>query len=241
MIRILENLKMGLALLFTGSAFIFTACWLGTSQALAWTAGDVSTFQQANQEYRAGHFNKAADLYKELLETYPRLAVVYYNLGNSYFREGKLGEAILAYERARYYEPRDEDIQFNLNYARGLLEYRVEDKRNWYIRAGEQFLENFTEEEIDLIWLGAFFLFILSWCFMLFFRRGTPWGWRRKFLLWLSVLFFILSIAKEVETRMIRDAIVMAKGTDVRYGPTESDQVAFRLGEGIKVYVVDQR
>ncbi len=209
--------------------------------AWSWTSAEAAKFQEANREYRAEHFDKAIELYQELLKEHPRQAVFYYNLGNSYFREKQLGEAILAYERARFYEPRDKDIEFNLNYVRGLLEYRVEDKRNGYIRAGEQLLEKFTEEEIDLLWLGTYFFFVISWVFVLFFRRRALWGWKRKTLLMLSGIFFLLSIAKDVETRVMRDAIVMAKDAEVRYGPSESDQTAFRLGVGIKVYVVDQR
>ncbi|MEK7243343.1 MAG: tetratricopeptide repeat protein [Thermodesulfobacteriota bacterium] len=61
-------------------------------------------------------------------------AVFFYNLGNSYFKTKKIGLAILAYERARLLEPRNSDILYNLNYAKGILEYKIEDKRNWYLK-----------------------------------------------------------------------------------------------------------
>ena len=49
------------------------------------------------------------------------------------------------------------------------------------------------------------------------------------------------TLAKQIDTSVMRDAIVMSKEAEVRYGPSENDQVAFRLGEGLKVYVVDHR
>ncbi len=232
-IRNHKTLVIGYSLL---AGLLFLAC-----PAWSWTSGEASKFQEAGKEYRAGHFDKAISLYQELLKEHPREAVFLYNLGNSYFRKGKLGEAILAYERARFYEPRDKDIEFNLNYTHGLLEYRVEDKRNWYIRAGEEVLKKFTEEEVDLLGLVSYFLFVSGWLFCLFFRQRMPWGWKRKTLLLISVVFLLLSIAKDVEVRVMRDAIVMTKEAEVRYGPSESDQIAFRVGEGIKVYVVDHR
>ena len=207
----------------------------------AWTAAEAQEFQKANENYRKGRFEEALESYDKLLREYPQDANLYYNLGNSYFRKGDLGKAILAYERARFFEPRGWDIQENLNYARGLLEYRIEDKRNWYLRAGEKMMEQFTEQEIQLVGLIIYFLFVGSWSFVLFFHRGAPWGWKRKTLLALTVLAFILSLAKQIETRVIKDAIIMTKEAEVRYGPSENDQVALRLGEGLKVYVVDRR
>ena len=37
------------------------------------------------------------------------------------------------------------------------------------------------------------------------------------------------------------DAMVMAKNSEVRYGPSPSDQIVFKMGEGLKVYVMDER
>ena len=54
----------------------------------------------------------------------------------------------------------------------------------------------------------------------------------------LSILTFA---AKRVEVRVMRDAIVMVKKAEARFGPSDGDRVAFRLGGGLKVFVVDHR
>jgi tetratricopeptide (TPR) repeat protein len=207
----------------------------------AWTAEERAQFQKANDDYRAGQFREAISLYEGLSKNHPYAAALYYNLGDSYFRAGELSQAILAFERARLLEPRNQDILKNLSYVRGLLEYRIEDKRNWYIQAGEKMLEYFTEQEIGFLWMLTYALLMMSWVGVLFLRRGSLWGWPSRILLVLTVLFFALFAAKQIETRMIRNAIVTAKTAEVRYGPAESDQVAFRLGGGLTVYVVDRR
>src|ERR1041385_4838407 len=91
---------------------IVAAIWLlGLSTAVAATSDD---FKAANQLYDAGKFAEAAAVYEKLE---PKTAHVYYNLGNAWFRQGKMGLAVLNYERARRLAPRDPDILANLKFA----------------------------------------------------------------------------------------------------------------------------
>lgn len=70
--------------------------------------------------------NKAIALYQKAAMRYERLVTeygirngqLYYNIGNTYVRMGKLGRAILNYRRAKLYIPNDVNLDQNLNYAR---------------------------------------------------------------------------------------------------------------------------
>ncbi|MCM8775684.1 MAG: tetratricopeptide repeat protein [Candidatus Omnitrophica bacterium] len=212
-----------------------------TAACRAWTRDDLSQFKKANQAFREGRYEDAAAIYTDLTEKYPDTATFYYNLGNSLYRMGVLGRALLNFERARFFEPRNGDIRYNLNYVRGFLEYQIEDKRNWYLKFAEIVLEQFTEKEAVFLLLSAYFIFMASWLVVLIFRHGAPWGWKRKTLFALFMIVVIVNVAKHIETRVIRDAVVLDKRVEVRYGPSVSDQVAFRLGEGLRVYVLDSR
>ena len=117
----------------------------------------------------------------------------------------------------------------------------MEDKRNWYLRAGEDFLQKWTVREIRILCLGLWFFFLLSWLLILFFRPQTGWTDFRKFLLILCLVSSALVGLKHVEVQMMKDAILMDKEVEFRYGPSESDQVAFRLSEGVKVQILDSR
>jgi len=213
-----------------------------STQAWSLSSEDAAQFEKANNLYREKQFLEASRIYEVLSSQYPKTAAFYFNLGNSQFRSRNIGKSILAYERALMLDPRNSDIQNNLAYVRGQLEYRIDDKRNWYIRAGEKALQHFTEEEIRALFLLSFALFAMSWSFVLFFSKGDKsWGWKRKTLLGMTILFFLLAIAKQIETSVIRDAVVMNKEAQVRYGPSDTDRLAFKLGEGLKVFVVDHR
>ncbi|MFC1683828.1 tetratricopeptide repeat protein [Candidatus Zixiibacteriota bacterium] len=77
-------------------------------------------FQQANQAYQDGQYGQAISLYSQILESGVTNGSVYYNLGNAYFKDNQLGQAILSYERAKRLLPRDADVTANLALANEL-------------------------------------------------------------------------------------------------------------------------
>ncbi len=221
--------------LFAGVLFVCTAA------AAALPAPDNALFEKANKLYYGEKYAEAQKIYSDLLERYPSHGALAYNLGNTDYRLGKTGPAILAYEKALLQEPRNPDILKNLRYVQDALEYRLEDKRNWYLRAAELTLQRLTEQEVALVLGLAYLFFMLGLLLPLFFRGGLRFGSVQKVLTVVLAVALMLYAAKRIEMRVIRDAIVMAKKADVRYGPSEGDRIAFKLGEGLKVYVVDRR
>ena len=211
------------------------------TQAVAAQTGDpASIFRQANAAYRGGDYAQAAMLYESLIAQGKKDAAIFYNLGNVYFKQGRIGPAMVQFERAKKLNPRDRDITANLSYVKGLLEYRVEDKRNWYLRALDIAFAAFTEKEVGILSLALGLLFWLSWALSLYFRPETSWGWKRKTLLVLTVVAFSFWSLKEFHDLRVKEAIVSKPQAAVRYGPSYKDQVALRLGEGIKVRVAQQ-
>jgi tetratricopeptide (TPR) repeat protein len=198
-------------------------------------------FQEANTSYRTGDYAKAAELYESLLEQKPRVAAFYYDLANTYVRLGKLSRAILNYEKALRLDPRNGDIRENLRYTRGLLEYRVEDTRNWYLKATEAVLKYTTEREVYAVVLAVLFVFLAGGILYFLSGRGVFWNSWQQFVFIVLLLVALVAFGKQVQSNVIRDAIVMQKECEARYGPSEHDQVAFRMGEGIKVFVIDRR
>jgi tetratricopeptide (TPR) repeat protein len=206
-------------------------------------AGPVTAriFQDANTSYRTGDFEKAAELYESLIAEEPRVAVFYYDLANTYVRLGKLSQAILNYEKALRLDPRNADVRENLRYTRGLLEYRVEDARNWYLKATEVVLKYATEREIYTVVLALLFIFLAGGVLYFLTGRGVFWNPWQQFVFIVLLLAALVAFGKQVQSNLIRDAIVMQKECEARYGPSEHDQVAFKMGEGIKVFVMDRR
>lgn len=84
----------------------------------------------AARSYDTGDYESAAATYRRLLEEPDgRLdrAALQYNLGNAEYRAGRLGLAMLHWERALALRPGDEDARRNLALARELLDRRLTD------------------------------------------------------------------------------------------------------------------
>ncbi len=83
-------------------------------------------YSEGNDLYRRGEFASARTRYLAAAGTGVRDARLFYNLGNACFKDGRLGEAVVWYERARRLAPRDEDVLANLRFLRRVKRDREE-------------------------------------------------------------------------------------------------------------------
>lgn len=75
--------------------------------------------------YKQGKYQEARDVYEKGLTLEPQEELkpeLLYNLGNAQFRLGKYQEALDNYEKALNLTPEDEDVQFNYELVKKLLE-----------------------------------------------------------------------------------------------------------------------
>ena len=82
-------------------------------------------FQTANTRYNDSDYLGAIRLYEEIVAEKWQSGYLYYNLGNSYFRAGMIGQSIWAYNRALKLSPRFENIKYNLEIANSKIKDRV--------------------------------------------------------------------------------------------------------------------
>lgn len=99
-----------------------------------------SAFAAANRAYKQGRYDQAIPLYEALVATGVVNEELFYNLGNAYFRAGRLGPAIYQYERALRIDPGHDDARYNLEIARQVVAERVADRLKgaendpWWVR-----------------------------------------------------------------------------------------------------------
>lgn len=74
--------------------------------------------QQGNEAYSRKAYDQAIARYEELTDRAGFSASVLFNLANSYAQTGKIGLAVLNYERALRLDPGDSDISGNLELVR---------------------------------------------------------------------------------------------------------------------------
>lgn len=207
----------------------------------AWPAGSGNhKLDSANHYYKKKDYRKAAALYEQVLNENEPSAEVYYNLGNTYYRSGSIGLAILNYERAQKINPSDEDIRYNLKIARGKTVDQFEDAGMALGDAWQQFLASVGEAGWSWLTAGALLttLFVFGW--FLFLKK--PLARKISFfsgLLLLAVTVFTFTCARQSYqyTYKIRSAVLLQPAVAVYNGPAAgSDQIS-TLHEGTKVRI----
>ena len=113
-----------------------------------------ASFEAGNRLYQGGDFEAARDAYLQVYDAGLESGVLYYNLGNAYFKTGDLARAILNYERAARLLPRDQDVRANLALARSLTPDEIMPlPRFWLLSAFDWWLELIPRAA--LIWFVA--------------------------------------------------------------------------------------
>lgn len=118
-------------------------------------------FIRANELMKQEEYPSAVNIYEGLLGQGYKHPDLYYNLGNGYFKQGKYGLAIWAYETGLKLNPLDKDILFNLR----LTETRIRDR----IREPDPFILlkfyrslKYRMHVYDGLLLGSLFLFMTA-------------------------------------------------------------------------------
>jgi len=197
--------------------------------------------QAAEELYRAGQYEQAAELYSQLLAEKGESAEVYYNLGNACFKQDLIGRAVLNYERALLFSPSDKDILFNLELARAKTVDQINASESFLLKKWLSNVENiFGESEWGIAAIGFFFLFIVS-LFLFFFSRFllmkkiSFYVGCTAFMLVIFCNIFAQSQYKEMKNR--NQSIVMAATVTIKSSPDKSGTDLFVLHEGTKVTV----
>jgi len=79
------------------------------------------SFDRAYAAYSQGNWDLAAEGFRTLARQGVADARLEYNLAGAEYKRGRLGEAVLHYERARRLDPADDDTRENLALVRGKL------------------------------------------------------------------------------------------------------------------------
>ncbi len=205
-----------------------------------------SLFLEANSSYENGEFAKAEEIYKRILPYGIENPLVYYNLGNACFKQNKIGEAILYYEKALKLSPNDREIQDNLSYANSLAYDKIEiAEASPPIRLLKR-LHHFFSLDTQLIILIVLFYFLsLSGVhFYLKRRSGKETDFSRisiSLLVFIFLLFLLSAAIKIHRAEYVRYGIVLIEKVDVLSGPGETNAILFPMHEGLKVEIREER
>ena len=168
-----------------------------------------STLKASLRKPRAG--------YQKLIEAGQPSGVLYYNLGNAWFKAGQYGRAIAAYLQAQRLNPRDPNLRFNLRFVRE----KVTGKDAPVGTAWQRALTALTLNE----WVRLCAAMFWGWFLLLTLREVRP-AWRkplRPYVALAGVATLLLAIGLTAAWRQsqVRTAVVVRSEAVVRQGPLD--------------------
>ncbi|MDR0795650.1 MAG: tetratricopeptide repeat protein [Tannerella sp.] len=197
--------------------------------------------QEAEKAYAQENYSQAIELYEELIKNYGDSYEIFYNLGNAYYKTGKIAQAILNYERALLINPGDKNARFNLEVAKLKKVDRIDPLGEFFLTSWMRVVRNlFSVDTWASIGIACFIVFI--GCLFLFFF--SKWMRLRKTGFYLGIIMFCIVICSNLfawnQKKAIIDrkgAIIFAPTVTIKSSPDASGTDIFVLHEGTKVFI----
>jgi tetratricopeptide (TPR) repeat protein len=210
---------------------------------LAMPAGAVSK-QEADEAYKKGQYQLAIKHYQQLLSEGGYSAEIYYNLGNAYFRTDNITQAMLSYERARLLAPGDQDIRFNLEFARSKTIDKIAPQSEmffvtWYHSLVNLFsVDTWACTAVGSICLVVVLLLVYLFASRMVLRKVGFYG-----AVCLLLLFGLSNLFAYQQRQLLterRGAIVLAPTVVVKKTPSAGSTDEFVIHEGTRVDITDK-
>ena len=206
-------------------------------------AATAITKDNADMEYKKGNYQQAIRDYQELLKKGVS-ADLYYNLGNAYYRTDNITQAILSYERAALLSPGDEDIRFNLQFARSKTIDKITPESEMFFKTWYYSVVNFTSVDAwavcGLVAIAVALVLVLMYLFSerMLIRKIGFYG--AAVLLVFSLLSIVFACQQKSDLENRTGAIVVSPTVSVKKTPSKTGTDVFVIHEGTRVDIVDK-
>ena len=211
-------------------------CFGGTS-AMAVTKNNADT------EYQKGNYQQAICDYEEILKN-GESAEIYFNLGNAYYRTDNITKAVLNYERARLLSPGDDDINFNLQFARSKTIDKITPESEMFFVTWYKSLVNFTSVDnwakTGILCIVMALLLVLLYLFgpQLMLRKIGFFGGLAFFVIFLLSNLFAFQQKQALDNRT--GAIIISPSVNIKKTPAKNSADQFVLHEGTRMDIIDK-
>ena len=199
---------------------------------------------KANELYRNQQYESALGIYDSIMDMGYESAMLFYNMGNVYYKLNEMPQAILYYEKALKLEPKYEKAQQNLAHAKLLTIDRVDEIPEFFLLST---FRRFIYALNGNVWaiISAIMFFVAMSAFLFFFLSSKS-GLRRSgfyagviLILFSAVtLYFACASFKNLTTH--DSAVIMQSTVTLKGSPSENSSELYIVHEGTKVQVLDK-
>lgn len=183
-------------------------------------------FAEAARAYDNSDYAEAIRIYQQLQRDGFVAAELFYNLGNAWYRQGDIGQAVVHYKKALHLQPRNGDIRHNLAFVMNEAG-ALAGESGWFSRL----LRYVSMRE----WLILSFVFLwgtaLIVCMALWKTWTFLWRWPLLFSLILTAVS-LSGVAVWWGLSQRPEIVVIQSGQDALFAPLEGSTPHFSLPKG---------
>lgn len=196
---------------------------------------------QANNAYNNKKYQEAANLYEALYQNDYTSTALHYNLGNTYYRLGNIGKAILHYEKALQLSPNHQQLQHNLALAQEQVSTKIDAyPKLFYQIWWQNCLQLFPSYLWGLLALISLWAAAALWAMAFAKRLKKSYQQLSYVLLLVAALSIWLGYYKYQQESNDNYAVVLSKEVILRNGPSNTAKEETVLSEGVKVLIADK-
>lgn len=197
--------------------------------------------KSANDAYAAGNYEEAIQIYENITQSGYESSTLYFNLGNAYYRTGKLAPSILNYERALRLDADNVDAQHNLEFVRQKTVDKIEPFATIFFVKWIKEFRNIADSN-KWAYVGVVFFIILVISLFLYIFGRRIWLKKTGFGLAIASLCFtaISLVFSYQQKKALEDhstAIVFVPTATIKSSPDNSGTDLFVLHEGTKLTI----
>ena len=133
--------------------------------------------KKANNLFIEGKYQDAINTYENILTLGYESPELYYNLGNSYYKQNVISYSILNYEKALQLAPNDDDIKYNLELCNRLVVDKIEKLPVFFITAWTGNIKNLFSSDFWAVF--SIVTFGLALTFISFFLYSKSIGFKK--------------------------------------------------------------
>jgi hypothetical protein len=209
------------------------------------TKGFKALFDQANQAYLDEDYAWARAGYERLIDAGLVHPDLYCNMANASYRDGRIGLAVLFYEKALALDPSDDAAASNLASVRKELIDRVVMSDDGVVV--EPLWHGFIRS-LSLGWLTWSFLSLYTLVFgLLILRRLLNRGSLKRVIFWLNVpllsvvvVLGVLLFSHIYVQERVHHGVIVAGTAPLREGPGRATKTLMEVHAGLKVRVLNE-
>lgn len=200
-------------------------------------------WNMANTAYSNGNYRAAIQIYDSIVTLDMVSPKLYYNMGNAYFKEDKIGKAILYYNRSLRLDPSNRDTQHNLTVAASHAKDNIEIVPEFFIKTWVRNLRLSMGSNAWAVLSLVFFALLLAGTMLYLLPQSLT---KRKAGFATAVTSLVLfivttwfSAAEKREMESSSQAVVMSNSAPVKSSPDNASMDIFILHEGTTVKVLN--